>query len=327
MEPVRAPLYDLVRRVNDLFRELAQWNTEEIEAGDEILTVLGRLRRPRTTPRPEYFAMAQSGGNARVSAGIVLITKWPSPSGSTMAEPTEIGHAFPVAAADVALTPGYKVYVKCTLTAKEFTSLAALPSDGSVSFAGGTVTGGVGGKGGTGGYGGGGGGGGQGGGGGGGGDDTGTGSAGEAGTPGEDAAGSTAGDGGAGNESEVQTGAGGEGADFGVNDGGQGGAGGTGGAGAAGEEGEDAPAYGETGGPTQVTIPAFTAYAKQKVKTKVWEVTAAEVVCIAATASSTSFIYVPIGDVEGTASAPVLIPRIAGGPITVPEPQVINTSA
>jgi hypothetical protein len=63
------------------------------------------------------------------------------------------------------------------------------------------------------------------------------------------------------------------------------------------------------------------------VKTKVWEVTAAEVVCIAATASSTSLIYVPIGDVEGTASAPVLIPRIAGGPITVPEPQVINTSA
>lgn len=292
-----------------------KYEEEIIEAGDIVLTIPGKLRRPATSQPKTYFGMRQRGGSAEVTAGVVLITKWPTPSGTTMAEPTEIGHAFPVATATVTLTPGHKVYVKCTLTAKEFTSLNDLPSDGEVSFAGGTVTGGLGGKGGDGGYGGGGG---QGGGGGGGGGESGYGTNGHDG----DAA---AGDEGAGSftsHGDPDAGVGG----IGGGSAGNGGRGGAGGSGAPGTDGEDAPTDPAYGGPTSVTIPAFSAYKKQKVKTKVWEVTAAEIVCIAPTASSTSFVYVPIADVEGTDSRPVLAPRTAGGPITIPEPQVINTT-
>lgn len=302
-----------------------KYEEEIIEAGDIVLTIPGKLRRPATSQPKTYFGMRQRGGSAEVTAGVVLITKWPTPSGTTMAEPTEIGHAFPVATATVTLTPGHKVYVKCTLTPKEFTSLDDLPSDGAVSFAGGTVTGGLGGKGGAGGYGGGGGQGGGGGGGGGGGSDDGYGTPGTdamAGEPGNTFIGGGAGfgseDDGGGGDGGVGTGSGG--------DGGNGAYGGAGANGAAGSDGEDAPTDEAYGGPTSVDIPAFSAYKKQKVKTKVWEVTAAEIVCIAPTASSTSFVYVPIADVEGTDSRPVLAPRTAGGPITIPEPQVINTT-
>lgn len=287
------------------------------DASGRQMYVLARNVQSAAENRRLFAVTSVSATRARVNEGIVMTPKYQnSGSDDMLAALAKRGIRIRVPGKEVDIAPGRVIYVKPTYEEFSYYPEGALPDTDKVDFAGGTVTGGIGGKGGTGGYGGGGGGGGQGGGGGGGGDDTGTGGAGEDGTPADDGAGSAGGAGGAGHEG-IGTGAGGVGADAGVNNGGLGGKGGDGGDGAAGEEGEDAPAYGETGGPTQVVIPAFSAYRNARAEVFLQVCTSAEIVCVAEVDDETED-YWPIAEIGGTPEAPIIYPLHEAALITAP---------
>lgn len=332
LQSVKRTAKDAYENLDKLYRALRQYQDIEISTADgKRLFVLGHSQRNTAASKLLFAASSIGASVARVNAGRVLITQWPAPSGTTMPSPTKVDYPFPVDETDLTIVPGQFIYLKLTRTEKEFTSLEDLPSAGATSFAGGTVTGGLGGTGGAGGYGGdggtggdggGGGGGGQGGGGGGGGGTgagAGSGVQGNNGEAGDVAIGLTAGAGGGSpiSGSDGMGGAGGSPGSGGVyggdggngspgGDGGNGSAGSAGTGGSAGSAGGAPPAAGVTNGPTSVTIPAFTAYAKQQSVISVWEVTAAEIVCQEETESTLATGYIPIAEITGTPSAPVI---------------------
>lgn len=289
------------------------------DAAGRQMYVLARNVQSAAENRRLFAVTSVSATRARVNEGIVMTPKYQnSGSDDMLTALAKRGIRIRVPGKEVDIAPGRVIYVKPTYEEFSYFPEGALPDTDKVDFAGGTVTGGVGGKGGTGGYGGGGGGGGQGGGGGGGGGPSGDGSPGNSGDAGGDAVGSTGGVGGdaTGAGIDGDNGNGGAGSEE-VNNGGNGGQGGTGGAGAAGEEGADAPAYGETGGPTQVVIPAFSAYRNARAEVFIQVCTSAEIVCVAEVDDEAED-YWPIAEIGGTPEAPTIHPLHEAALITAP---------
>lgn len=312
-----AEAHDAARKI---YQWLQQFDEHRIRTGDNrLLYVLGRNLQS-AAPSTILFGITQlSATRIRVNRGLIITPKYQNAGSDDMLTAlAKKGITVETAAVELDIAPGRVIYVKPDYEDFAYYPEGQLPDTDKVEFAGGTVTGGVGGKGGTGGYGGGGGGGGQGGGGGGGGGPSGDGDAGSSGDAGDDAAGSTGGVGGdaTGAGTAGDNGSGGAGSEE-VNNGGNGGQGGTGGAGAAGEEGEDAPAYGETGGPTQVTIPAFVAYRNARAEVTLSVCTAASVVSQSRVADETD-LYWPLAEIGGTAEAPTIDILHPGGFITAP---------
>lgn len=349
---------DIKRQSQNTEDYLRGYTETDAEIAGQTVTIMAKNPRPRRSK--VLFGMRRQGAQAIVNRGIVLVTKWPADiGGSTMPEPEKNCHPLTVPETTVSIAPGQFIYLKLTYSTKTGTPKGLLPDDDKVHYEGATVRGGMGGKGGTGGKGGGGGGGGQGGAGGQGGGGGGGGGGDSAGAPGVSglsgvdadpprgsgdngatgAGGGTGGVGGSGGGNTVATGdsgSGGAGGSGGSGDGeaaaggngglggngSNGGGGGYGGNGADGAEGELAPTSGDSG-PTETEIPEFTAYRMAALAVKVKECTAGEIVCRSQTDEDG---FIPLAEITGTAAAPVIEPWHPGGPITAPQPTIVNVT-